>query len=121
VGRLRQASAEELLPGILRGFAGALDRLADFWDLVSREDVGIVERVQEGLKNWAYGGGRMCYGFEEPIHRFQNMVIARMVGIQRVPPGDAEEGRPNTTHSGLCHTMRDRCVTVQIWGTHRRG
>ena len=73
---------------------GALDRLADFWDLVNREDVSIVERVQEGLKNRAYGGGRICYGFEEPIHRFQSMVIDRMVGIRRVPPGDAEEGRP---------------------------
>ncbi len=36
----------------------------------------------------------MCYRFEEPVHRFQNMVIDRMVGIDRVPEGDAEEQIP---------------------------
>jgi len=30
----------------------------------------------------------MCYRFEEPLHRFQNMIIDRMVGIDRVPAGD---------------------------------
>jgi hypothetical protein len=33
----------------------------------------------------------MCYRFEEPLHRFQNMVADRMVGIDRVPAGDDEE------------------------------
>ena len=33
----------------------------------------------------AYPGGRMCYRFEEPLHRFQNMVVDRMVGIRRDP------------------------------------
>ena len=33
----------------------------------------------------------MCYRFEEPLHRYQNMIIDRMVGIDRVPPGDEEE------------------------------
>ncbi len=30
----------------------------------------------------------MCYRFEEPVHRFQNMVIDRMLGMRRVPEGD---------------------------------
>jgi hypothetical protein len=30
----------------------------------------------------------MWYRFEEPLHRFQNMVIDRMVGRRRIPPGD---------------------------------
>ena len=79
--------------------AGAGDRLDEevetlirFWDEVNREDIGIVERVQEGLADTAYTGGRMCYRFEESVHRFQNMVIDRMVGVRRIPAGDAETG-----------------------------
>ncbi len=67
-----------------------LDQLEEFWDLVNRQDVEIVERVQEGIQNPAYRGGRMCFRFEEPLHRFQNMVIDRMVGRQRIPGGDTE-------------------------------
>jgi choline monooxygenase len=72
----------------------ALDQLARFWDLVNLQDIEIVERVQEGISNPAYAGGRMCYKFEEPLHRFQNMVVDRMVGIRRVPPGDQERMAP---------------------------
>jgi choline monooxygenase len=65
-----------------------LDQLEKFWDLVNRQDLEIVERVQEGIENPAYRGGRMCFRFEEPLHRFQNMVIDKMVGIDRIPGGD---------------------------------
>ena len=68
-----------------------LDALLAFWDQVNREDIAIVERVQRGLEDPAYTGGRMCYGFEESVHRFQNMVVDRMVGLRRVPPGDMED------------------------------
>ena len=77
--------------------AGAEDeigQLASFWDSVNREDIAIVERVQRGVGNPAYEGGRMCYRFEEPLHRFQNMVVDRMLGIRRVPEGDAAEQAP---------------------------
>ena len=60
-----------------------------FWDEVNREDVAIVERVQRGLCEHVYHGGRMCYRFEESVHRFQNLVIDRMLGIGHVPEGDA--------------------------------
>ena len=66
----------------------AVDELLAFWDPVNREDIAIVERVQQGLARPAYTGGRMCYRFEEPVHRFQNMVIDRMLGMRRVPEGD---------------------------------
>ena len=72
------------------GAEQAIDELAGFWDAVNREDIAIVERVQLGLGSLAYTGGRMCYRFEEPLHRFQNMVADRMLGIRRIPPGDAE-------------------------------
>jgi choline monooxygenase len=66
-----------------------VEQLEKFWDLVNRQDLEIVERVQQGLENPAYRGGRMCFRFEEPLHRFQNMVIDKMVGLDRVPGGDA--------------------------------
>ncbi|CAN5808988.1 aromatic ring-hydroxylating dioxygenase subunit alpha [soil metagenome] len=68
----------------------ALELLAAFWDHVNSEDVAIVERVQQGIATEAYTGGRMCFRFEEPLHRFQNMLIDRMVGIERIPDGDGD-------------------------------
>jgi len=65
-----------------------IDRLAGFWDAVNREDIAIIERVQRGLETTPFPGGPMCYRFEESIHRFQNMVIDRMVGVERIPEGD---------------------------------
>ncbi|MCI0428892.1 MAG: Rieske 2Fe-2S domain-containing protein [Nitrospiraceae bacterium] len=52
----------------------------NFWGKVNLEDIAIVERVQEGISNKAYQGGRMCFRFEDSIHRFQNHVIDKMVG-----------------------------------------
>lgn len=74
--------------------AAALENLLGFWDEVNCEDIAIVEDVQLGLSTPEYQGGRMCYRFEEPVHRFQNMVIDRMVGVDRVPEGDAEDQVP---------------------------
>lgn len=68
----------------------ALKGVEEFWDMTNSEDIGIVESVQLGLSTSDYPGGRMCYKFEEPVHRFQNMVIDKMLGIRRVPPGDNE-------------------------------
>jgi choline monooxygenase len=65
-----------------------IEQLAKFWDTVNREDIEIVERVQAGLDSTPFPGGRLCYRFEESLHRFQNLVIDRMVGKRRVPPGD---------------------------------
>jgi choline monooxygenase len=72
----------------------SVDELVKFWDTVNREDIGIVERVQAGLDSTPFPGGRLCYRFEEPVHRFQNMVVDHMVGRRRVPPGDQAEAMP---------------------------
>ena len=66
--------------------------LVNFWDMVNTQDLGIVERVQQGLSNTAFTGGRMCPKFEEPLHRYQNWVADRMCGIHRVPSGDNNAG-----------------------------
>jgi choline monooxygenase len=76
------------------GSEQAVDEIARFWDAVNREDIDIVERVQAGLASTPFPGGRLCYRFEESVHRFQNMVIDRMVGKRRVPPGDDAEMVP---------------------------
>lgn len=76
------------------GAEAELKQLAGFWDLVNTQDIDIVERVQAGLKMNPYRGGRLCYHFEEPLHRFQNMIIDKMVGLDRIPPGDAEPQIP---------------------------
>jgi phenylpropionate dioxygenase-like ring-hydroxylating dioxygenase large terminal subunit len=55
------------------------------WDHVNVEDIVIVEAVQRGLRNRAYPGGRMCFHFEQNVHRFQNQVIDRMTG-RATPP-----------------------------------
>lgn len=83
-------------PDSMTGFDAqqALAGLVDFWDHVNREDIEIVEDVQLGVSTPEYDGGRMCYRFEEPVHRFQNMVIDRMVGLQRIPEGDTREQVP---------------------------
>ena len=67
----------------------AVREVMDFWNEVNLEDVGICEKVQQGVVNAPYQGGRLCYHFEEPVHRFQNMIIDAMVGIRRIPAGDA--------------------------------
>ena len=72
----------------------SIDGLMAFWDAVNREDIGIVERVQAGLDTTPFPGGRLCYRFEEPVHRFQNMVVDHMVGAPRVPEGDGAETVP---------------------------
>ena len=64
--------------------------LVKFWDMINTQDLGIVERLQEGLSNTAFKGGRISLKFEEPLHRYQNWVADRMCGIDRVPQGDVE-------------------------------
>ena len=76
------------------GADAALADLLGFWDHVNLEDIEIVENVQAGISTPEYEGGRMCYRFEEPVHRFQNMVIDRMVGLDRIPEGDEVDQVP---------------------------
>jgi choline monooxygenase len=97
-GRTQEVTYLLAHPECIDAAGDALDEeigsLLRFWDEVNREDIGIVERVQRGLSNPAYTGGRMCYRFEESVHRFQNMVVDRMLGLRRVPRGDPEGQTP---------------------------
>jgi phenylpropionate dioxygenase-like ring-hydroxylating dioxygenase large terminal subunit len=72
-----------------------IDRIMAFWKFVNDQDIELVQRVQRGLAARAYAGGRMCFKFEEPVHRFQNMVADLMTGSVRIPPGDLKEEAPD--------------------------
>jgi choline monooxygenase len=69
-----------------------------FWFDVNAEDIDIVERGQRGLARGGFTVGRLSPRFEEPLHRFHNMIADRFVGLDRVPEGDPNdhEGRFGT-------------------------
>ena len=70
-----------------------LQEMFEFWDLINTQDIEIVENVQQGTAAPAYRGGRFSFRFEEPVHRFQNMVVDKILAHEktryRVPAGDA--------------------------------
>lgn len=76
------------------GIDESLDRIMKFWCFVNDQDVGLVEGVQAGVAARSYRGGRLCFRFEEPIHRFQNMLIDMLTGSPKVPAGDPQEEAP---------------------------
>ena len=86
----------------------AIDELMQFWDLVNQQDIEILEKVQKGLGNQAYQSGYLCDPYEEPLHRFQNMVIDRMVGIRDIVPAGDRAASPENGVS------IERSVPVQI-------
>lgn len=81
-------------------FDAIVDRILAFWTFVNDQDIRLVENVQLGLQSQSYSGGRLCYHFEEPVHRFQNMVADLMTGQLRIPPGDAHEEAPTLQRPG---------------------
>ena len=66
----------------------------DFWQDVNDEDIDIVERGQRGLTSGGYTPGRLSPRFEEPLHRFHNMLADRFTGSTRIPAGDESDDQP---------------------------
>lgn len=67
-------------------------RTRSFWFDVNNEDIDIVERGQRGLAAGAVAPGPLAPRFEEPLHRFHNM-LADMMTADRpseiaIPCGD---------------------------------
>lgn len=67
-----------------------LDAMFAFYDMVNMQDIEAVELVQRGIAAKAYPGGRMCFRFEEPVHRFQNMIIDFLTNERRTYPRDPD-------------------------------
>lgn len=94
-----------------------MDQLWSFYQNVNREDIEVVEMVEQGLQNDCYNGGRMSFRFEETIHRFHNLVIDYMLGRPRVYECDAlhepgkEMSMPHDGHeSDVLNTMETPSV-----------
>lgn len=64
----------------------------DFWLHVNSEDIDIVERGQRGLGRGGIAPGPLAPRYEEPLHRFHNMLADTMTLASAVhicvPPGD---------------------------------
>ena len=67
-----------------------LDKLVDFWVLVNDQDIDICQKAQRGIERGRFKGGRLSPRFEEPLHRFYNMLADRFEGIDRCPKGDLD-------------------------------
>lgn len=73
----------------------AFESTRTFWLEVNDEDINIVQRSQRGLTAGHISPGPLAPRFEEPLHRFQNMV-ADMVTLDslndlKVPIGDTND------------------------------
>ena len=67
----------------------AIQQTIDFWIDVNNEDIDIVERGQRGLTKGAVPAGPLAPRFEEPLHRFHNMLADHMTGGPiSIWPGD---------------------------------
>ena len=70
----------------------AIGPTRDFWLDINTEDIGIVVRSQRGLQRGAVSPGPLAPRFEEPLHRFHNMLADHMTIDDAaeiiVPPGD---------------------------------
>ncbi len=74
----------------------ALQETLKFWIEINSEDIDICERSQRGLSAGSIAPGPLSPRFEEPLHRFQNMVATLMTATDvtdgfGVPPGDGPE------------------------------
>jgi hypothetical protein len=85
------ASAESMSPSA----DGDFGITRDFWLEVNGEDIDIVERGQRGLERGRVPAGPLSPRFEEPLHRFHNMLadamtLASMADL-RIPVGDEDQ------------------------------
>ncbi len=71
-----------------------------FWLDVNGEDIAIVERGQRGLERGAVPAGPLSPRFEEPLHRFHNMLADHLtlgsLADLGVPRGDGPDDRYGT-------------------------
>ena len=70
----------------------AFEQTRTFWIDVNSEDIDIVERGQRGLTRGAVPAGPLAPRFEEPLHRFHNMLADLMLSPSTstlpIPEGD---------------------------------
>ncbi len=62
--------------------AGARARLRARWEAVFREDVGVVERMQQGRRSPAFDGGCFAPAMDAPSHAFHRWAARRLGAAQ---------------------------------------
>jgi len=77
-----------------------LQETFEFWNLINTQDIEICKNVQLGTSATPYEGGRFSFRFEEPVHRFQNMIIDRMTSGVDGTPYHMPKGDPNYHDTG---------------------
>lgn len=53
--------------------------LIKMWDELNREDLGILELLQQGRRSPAYDGGRLSPHWEEPTHQFGRRIVDKII------------------------------------------
>ena len=51
----------------------------EMWEDLNREDIGVLERLQQGRLSPAYDGGRLSPHWEGPTHEFGRLVIEKIL------------------------------------------
>ncbi len=96
-GRTRETCTMLLPATPVTSEQDAIERTRDFWLDVNREDIDIVERGQRGLSRGGVPPGPLAPRFEEPLHRFHNMLADCMTrgSLDDVPiPAGDRPGEP---------------------------
>lgn len=82
----------------------AVEHTVSFWLDVNAEDIDIVERGQRGLTHGAVPPGPLAPRFEEPLHRFQNMLrecfVQDSMADLPIPEGDRPGNQNDRLGSG---------------------
>ncbi len=79
-------------------------RTRSFWFDINNEDINVVERAQRGVTTGAVTAGPLAPRFEEPLHRFHNMLADLMTapsGADVAVPGGDEDSEAARLGSGI--------------------
>ena len=91
-GRTRETCSWLLPPSNHNAPDAAFEPTKTFWLDVNAEDIDIVQRGQRGLTRGAIPPGPLAPRFEEPLHRFHNMLADAMTVADMsevtIPSGD---------------------------------
>ena len=91
-GLTRETCTFLLPPSTPELTGGELNATLTFWIDVNNEDIDICQRSQRGLSQGRIRPGPLAPRFEEPLHRFHNMLADCMTSDSlaglTVPPGD---------------------------------
>lgn len=94
-----------LPPSTDRPSEADFDSTRSFWFDVNNEDIDIVQRSQRGLGRGAVPAGPLAPRFEEPLHRFHQILADCLtldsLGAIAVPPGDRPDHPDDQWGAGL--------------------